>query len=85
MTPKSLLRHKLATSKVVDFKGKTHFRSVIPEENSAIKAKEVTRVVFCSGKVYYYLVEAREAAKLKNVAIVRLEQLYPFPHDLVVT
>ncbi len=85
MTPKSLLRHKKATSKLADFKGKTHFRPVIPEENSAIKAKAVTRVVLCSGKVYYYLIEAREAAKLKNVAIVRLEQLYPFPHDMVVT
>ena len=84
MTPKSLLRHKKAVSKVADFKGKTHFRPVLPEADTAIKDKDVTRVIFCSGKVYYDLVDARETAKCTNVAIVRLEQLYPFPHDLVV-
>lgn len=85
MTPKSLLRHKRAVSKMADFEGKTHFRAVLPEADNAIKAKDVTRVILCSGKVYYDLLETREANKLKNVAIIRLEQLYPFPHQLVVT
>ncbi|NCP62757.1 MAG: 2-oxoglutarate dehydrogenase E1 component [Alphaproteobacteria bacterium] len=85
MTPKSLLRHKKAVSKLSDFEGKTHFRAVLPEADTTIKEKEVTRVILCSGKVYYDLLETREANDLKSVAILRLEQLYPFPHQLIVT
>ncbi|MGY8796540.1 MAG: hypothetical protein ACKVJN_15705, partial [Woeseiales bacterium] len=47
-------------------------------DTSALQAEEVTRVIFCSGKVYYDLIEAREVNDLSNVAIVRIEQLYPF-------
>ena len=77
MTPKSLLRHKLSVSPLEDV---THgrFHTVIPEVDD-IKAAKVQRVVFCSGKVYYDLLEARRAAQQDNVAIVRIEQLYPFP------
>jgi len=77
MTPKSLLRHKLSVSPLKDV---THgrFHPVIPEVDD-IKAANVKRVVFCSGKVYYDLLEARRAAQQENVAIVRIEQLYPFP------
>ena len=79
LTPKSLLRHKLSVSALADL---THgrFQVVIPELDKLTPSK-VKRVVFCSGKVYYDLLEARRAAKLDDIAIVRLEQLYPFPHD----
>ena len=77
-TPKSLLRNKDATSPVSEF---THgsFQTVIPE-NKTLKADKVKRVVACSGKVYYDLVKHREAKVADDVAIIRVEQLYPFPH-----
>ncbi len=79
MSPKSLLRHKLATSTLEDFsEGK--FQVIIDEQNQDIKTKQVNKVIFCSGKVYYDLVEAREHLALDNVAIIRIEQLYPFPY-----
>ncbi|HEX2668520.1 MAG TPA: 2-oxoglutarate dehydrogenase E1 component [Gammaproteobacteria bacterium] len=77
MTPKSLLRHKLSVSALADLSG-GGFQPLIPEVED-IKAAKVQRVVFCSGKVYYDLVEARHAAGLDDTAIVRIEQLYPFP------
>ncbi|MGH8398593.1 MAG: 2-oxoglutarate dehydrogenase E1 component, partial [Gammaproteobacteria bacterium] len=78
MSPKSLLRHKLSVSPLADV---THgrFHVVIPEIDGLHPAK-VKRVVFCAGKVYYDLLEARRAAKIDDIALVRLEQLYPFPH-----
>ena len=77
MTPKSLLRHKLSVSALSDLSG-GRFQLLIPEVED-IKAAKVERVVFCSGKVYYDLLEARRTAGVDNVAIVRIEQLYPFP------
>jgi 2-oxoglutarate dehydrogenase E1 component len=77
MTPKSLLRHKLAVS-TLDELASGSFQLVIGEHRK-LAAKKVKRVVFCSGKVYYDLLEAAEAKKLADVAIVRVEQLYPFP------
>ena len=77
MTPKSLLRHKLSVSALSDLSdGK--FQLLIPEVED-IKASKVHRVVFCAGKVYYDLLEARRAAGMDDVALVRIEQLYPFP------
>ncbi len=77
MTPKSLLRHKLSVSSLQDLTD-GRFQLLIPEVDD-IKAAKVERVVFCAGKVYYDLLEARRAAQLDDVAIVRIEQLYPFP------
>jgi 2-oxoglutarate dehydrogenase E1 component len=77
MTPKSLLRHKLSVSALSDLSD-GRFQLLIPEVED-IKAAKVERVVFCSGKVYYDLLEARRGAGVDNVAIVRIEQLYPFP------
>lgn len=77
MTPKSLLRHKLCVSTAADFTGKSSFHRVLGD--AVVAAKDVKRVVLCSGKVYYDLFEAREKAGIKNVALVRLEQFYPFP------
>lgn len=75
-TPKSLLRAKFATSKVSDFTQGT-FRSIITDET--VNADEVTRVLLCSGKVYYDLVAEREKSGRKDTAIIRLERLYPLP------
>ncbi|MEL0048224.1 MAG: 2-oxoglutarate dehydrogenase E1 component, partial [Gammaproteobacteria bacterium] len=77
MTPKSLLRHKLAVS-TVDELCDGQFQLVIGETEE-LDAKKVKRVVLCSGKVYFDLWEARAEQDLKDVAIVRIEQLYPFP------
>ena len=79
MTPKSLLRNKDATSPLTEFT-KGEFRTVIGELNADIDAAKVKRVVVCSGKVYYDLVKKREEKKAGDVAIMRVEQLYPFPH-----
>jgi 2-oxoglutarate dehydrogenase E1 component len=81
MTPKSLLRHKLATSSLDDLANGT-FQLVIPDSRIT-DAKKVKRVVLCSGKVYYDLFEAAEKDKIKDVALVRVEQLYPFPRQEV--
>ncbi|MDR9406381.1 MAG: 2-oxoglutarate dehydrogenase E1 component [Spiribacter sp.] len=77
MTPKSLLRHKLSTS-VLDDLSDGHFQVVI-DETEGLKASQVRRVVLCSGKVYYDLLEQRRREERDDVAIVRVEQLYPFP------
>lgn len=77
MTPKSLLRHKLSVSQLEDLTQGT-FRNVIDEVDD-IEAAKVKRVVFCSGKVFFDLLEARRNHGLHDVAIVRIEQLYPFP------
>ena len=78
MTPKSLLRNKDATSPLSEFT-KGSFQTIIPEQKD-IKADKVKRLVACSGKVYYDLVKKREEKGLDDVAIIRVEQLYPFPH-----
>ncbi|MFZ2983368.1 MAG: 2-oxoglutarate dehydrogenase E1 component, partial [Sphingobium sp.] len=80
MTPKSLLRHKLAVSKAEDFQGDTHFMRLLSDTNPA-SDKDTKRLVLCSGKVAYDLIEARDAAGDKNTQIVRVEQLYPFPTE----
>jgi 2-oxoglutarate dehydrogenase E1 component len=76
-TPKSLLRHELSVSPLEEF-SRGSFALVIDEQDE-IPAPQVRRLVFCSGKVYFDLLKARRAAGLKDVAIVRIEQLYPFP------
>ncbi len=82
MTPKSLLRHKESTSSLEDLhSGK--FQTVIPETDK-LTNKNVKRVIFCTGKVYFDLLEQRRAKKIKNIAICRVEQLYPFPREEVV-
>jgi 2-oxoglutarate dehydrogenase E1 component len=80
MTPKSLLRHKLAVSVLSDMGEDTYFKRVIADES----AKKPTRIILCSGKIYYDLVEARQARKANDIAIVRLEQFYPFPESSLV-
>lgn len=79
MSPKSLLRHPLATSTLEELAA-GEFHNVIGEIDN-IDSKSVERVVFCSGKVYYDLLEKRRKDELTNIAIIRVEQLYPFPHE----
>ena len=79
MTPKSLLRAKDATSPLAEFT-KGEFKTVIGEQDASIVADKVKRVIVCSGKVYYDLVRKREEKKAHDAALVRVEQLYPFPH-----
>tara|TARA_Y100000389_G_scaffold32720_1_gene27840 strand:- start:30150 stop:32960 length:2811 start_codon:yes stop_codon:yes gene_type:complete len=80
MSPKSLLRHKLAVSKLEEFAPKTKFQPILTENSNV---KKVKRVILCSGKVYYDLLEAMEDKKLDHITIIRLEELYPFPSDLI--
>ncbi len=76
-TPKSLLRHKLAVSKAEDFLGEKHFMRILSDLNPA-PDEQTKRLVLCTGKVAYDLIEARDAAGDKSTQIVRIEQLYPF-------
>ena len=79
LTPKSLLRHKQAVSTLEELYDGA-FQTVLPEIDS-IDPGAVDRLVLCAGKVYYELLEARRAAGASNIAIVRIEQLYPYPRD----
>ena len=85
MTPKSLLRHKLAVSPLADFTGGSHFLPVIGEVDAIGDAQSVERLVLCSGKVYYDLLAERRAKGVQDVAIARLEQIYPFPAKQLTT
>ena len=79
MTPKSLLRHKLAVSDLKEFDADTHFKRIIPDSGKLVKDDKVRRVVITSGKVYYDLFESRVAQNIDDIAIIRMEQYYPFP------
>jgi 2-oxoglutarate dehydrogenase E1 component len=79
LTPKSLLRHKLSVSSLEDLGG-GRFQPLI-DETEPLAEDAVTRVVFCSGKVYFDLAEYRRTESIENVAIVRIEELYPFPTE----
>ncbi len=83
MTPKSLLRHKLAVSKRDDFIGEGHFRRILSDLNPPAPG-ETRRAVLCSGKLGYELIEARDAAGDSATEIIRIEQLYPFPAEPLV-
>ena len=82
MTPKSLLRHKLSTSTLEELHS-GQFQNVIPEIDKLIN-KNVKRVIFCTGKVYFDLLEKRREEKIEDIAICRVEQLYPFPREEVI-
>jgi 2-oxoglutarate dehydrogenase E1 component len=79
LTPKSLLRNKDAGSPLTDF-SKGGFHTVIGEVDEKIDPKKVKRIIACSGKIYYDLVNARKERAQHDTAIIRIEQLYPFPH-----
>ncbi len=87
MTPKSLLRHRRCISQLVDFTKENSFHRILTDhaylkENKLIKLekdKKIEKVVICSGKIYFDLIEAREKTKNNKVVFIRIEQLYPFP------
>jgi 2-oxoglutarate dehydrogenase E1 component len=79
MTPKSLLRHKAAVSTLDELGSKSSFHRVLPETAKLIARNKVKRVVLCSGKVYYDLVEERARREFDDIAVIRVEQLAPFP------
>lgn len=81
MTPKSLLRHKLAVSTLQEL-ASGEFQLIIPEVDD-IKPAQVRKLILCSGKVYYDLLVKRRANQQRDVAIIRIEQLYPFPRDVL--
>lgn len=82
MTPKSLLRHKLVVSKLADFNTNHSFEEIILDTLPA--SSNFQRVILCSGKVYYDLLEKREEMGIEDIALIRLEQFYPFPHNKLV-
>mgnify|MGYP002629037262 CR=1 FL=1 len=79
MTPKSLLRHKECVSALADFGPGSSFRRILAETDRLAEPAKVRRVVLCSGKVYFDLVAERRKRKIDDIAILRIEQLYPFP------
>ena len=85
MTPKSLLRHKRAVSKLSDFGPGSTFHRVMYCDERPSDPKDAKQVVLCTGKVYYDLVDEQEKRGIKDVHLLRLEQLYPFPTDAVMS
>ncbi|MDA0707626.1 MAG: 2-oxoglutarate dehydrogenase E1 component [Proteobacteria bacterium] len=93
MTPKSLLRHKLATSKISDMGDGSEFHRILwddaqsdPHKTIKInKDKDIKRVILCTGKVYYDLLAERDERKLKDTYLLRIEQLYPFPAKVLIS
>ena len=81
MTPKSLLRHKRCISPLKDMNATSQFQRVIGETEKLVANTKVRRVVLCTGKVYFDLLQAREDAGINDVAIIRVEQLYPWPKE----
>ncbi len=86
MTPKSLLRHKLCVSNMEDFSEGSSFHRIFEDhdKDELAKPKDIKRVILCTGKVYYDLLQERRDRKIKDIIFVRIEQLYPFPHDVLV-
>jgi 2-oxoglutarate dehydrogenase E1 component len=80
LTPKSLLRHKQAVSRLADFTGESHFMRILSDPGPP-KDEDVKRLVLCTGKLAYELFEARDKAGDATISIVRIEQLYPFPGE----
>ncbi|MGA0845117.1 MAG: 2-oxoglutarate dehydrogenase E1 component [Luteolibacter sp.] len=83
MTPKSLLGRPEAVSSLDDFTEGTCFQEILPDPDESINPANVSRLIFCSGKVSYDLLASRQERQLNNVAIIRIEQLYPFNRDLL--
>jgi len=85
MTPKSLLRHKLCVSNFEDFAEGSSFHRVLwdHDQEELAKPKDIKRVVLCTGKVYYDLLQERRDRKINDIMLMRVEQLYPFPDDVL--
>ncbi len=84
-TPKSLLRSKVCISDLIDFGTNKQMQLIIDETSEFINPGKVKRIIFCSGKIYYDLLEERRERDLNTVALIRIEQLYPFPEECMQT
>ena len=84
MSPKSLLRHKLATSTIADLDKDTEFLPVISETEKLVAADQVKKLIFCTGKIYYDLYEERAKLKKNDIALVRIEELYPLAEQQII-
>ncbi|PIR31800.1 MAG: 2-oxoglutarate dehydrogenase E1 component [Alphaproteobacteria bacterium CG11_big_fil_rev_8_21_14_0_20_44_7] len=84
MTPKSLLRKKEVACPLSDFAVGSKFKRIIPETDKLVADDKIRKVVICSGKVYYDIVEMRAEKKINDVAVIRVEQFYPFPKDEII-
>src|SRR5260370_23904833 len=78
-TPKSMLRAKEFTSSLAEMGPGTTFHRIFEESEDLVAGDKVRRVVLCSGKVYFDLLKARQERKIKDIALIRVEQLHPFP------
>ncbi|KAL1511870.1 hypothetical protein AB1Y20_005154 [Prymnesium parvum] len=84
MSPKSLLRHRLVKSDIEEFASGTRFQRYLPDVTTELTSDDkVRKLILCSGKVYYDLLAAREAKEINDIAIARVEQISPFPSDMV--
>lgn len=81
MTPKSLLRHSLVVSVQEEFTEESSFNVVYAEKDKLVDDSNIKRVILCTGKIYYDLYQARQERNIQDIALMRVEQLYPFPHD----
>ncbi len=81
LTPKSTLRHKKNVSPISEFVNGSSFHRILSEEISIEEKKSKKRLIICSGKIYFELIDHIEKLKLKNISIIRLEQVYPFPYE----
>lgn len=83
MTPKSLLRHRLAVSGLKELGPDTSFQPVLGEVDSLVADADIRRVILSSGRIFYGLLEERRRAQISDVALIRIEELYPFPRSLI--
>lgn len=84
MTPKSLLRNPLAISSQEEFTQESYFNAIYPEQDDLVDPLNIKRVVLCTGKIYYELYQVRNSKNIRDIALLRIEQLYPFPHEYLV-
>jgi len=84
MTPKSLLRHSLTISAQEEFTQESYFNVIYSETDDLVDDLNIKRVILCTGKIYYDLYQARQAKNIQDIALIRIEQLYPFPHEKLV-
>lgn len=84
MTPKSLLRHSLTISAQEEFTQESHFNMIYSEKDDLVDDLNIKRVILCTGKIYYDLYQARQTKNIQDITLIRIEQLYPFPHEELV-
>jgi len=82
-TPKSTLRHKKNTSNIDQYINGSTFHRILTDLISPIEKKKKKRLILCSGKIYFEIQDRLENLNIKNIAIIRIEQIYPFPYEII--